>query len=167
MTARKHFIAGLMAAIAAITVGCGPSRPDLKGMIAAVNDANGKRLANLYTIYQSRYLGNGPRDKAAFEKFITQEMTPAELDGTGVDQKSLDTLFVSERDGQPFFIRYGVKSPDPSSTGVNLAVIFEGRGVNGSVAVYMTGPKTVAVPQAEVEDYRVGKRDRLPAAAGP
>jgi len=167
MTARRHFIAGLMAAIAVTTVGCGPSRPDLKGMIAAVNDANGKRLANLYTIYQSRYLGNGPRDKATFEKFISQEMTPAELAGTGVDQKSLDTLFVSERDGKPFFIRYGVQSPDPSSTAVNLAVIFESQGVNGSVAVYMTGPKMVAVPQAEVKDYRAGKRDRLPGVAGP
>ena len=167
MTTRRHFIAGLIMAIVVIAVGCGPSRPDPKGMIAAVNNANGKRLANLYAIYQSRYLGNGPRDKATFEKFITQEMTPAELDGTGVDQKSLDTLFVSERDGQPFFIRYGVKSPEPSSPGVNLAVIFESQGVNGSVAVFMTGPKMAAVPQAEVEDYRAGKRDRLPVAAGP
>lgn len=167
MTARRHFIAGLIMAIVVIAVGCGPSRPDPKSLIAAVNNANGKRLANLYAIHQSRYMGNGPRDKKAFEKFISQEMTPAELDGTGVDQKSLDTLFVSERDGQPFFIRYGVKSPEPSSPAVNLAVIFESKGVNGSVAVYMTGPKMVAVSQAEVEDYRAGKRDRLPAAAGP
>jgi hypothetical protein len=167
MTASRHFIAGLIVAVVVFVCGCGPSRPDPKALIAAVNDVNGKRLANLYAIYQSRYLGYGPRDRAAFEKFITQEMTPVELDGTGVDQKLLDTLFVSERDGQPFFIRYGVQSTEPSSPAVNLAVIFESQGVNGSVAVYMTGPKMVVVPQAEVEDYRAGKRDRLPAAAGP
>jgi len=162
----KQTLTVVILGLTAVT-GCGPTRPNVASMIAAVNDANGKRLANLYAIYQSRYLGNGPRDKATFEKFIAQEMTRAELDGTGVDQKSLDTLFMSERDGQPFFIRYGVQSPDPSSTAVNLAVIFESQGVNGNVAVYMTGPKMVAVPQAEVEDYRAGKRDRLPAAAGP
>ncbi len=159
MAMKTYAVAILMVGFAAFN-GCGPSRPDATAMIAAVNNANGKRLANLYAIYQSRHDGGGPKDRKAFESFIRTALRPSELVGTGVDQESLDPLFESERDKQPFFVRYGVSSPDPSSPGVNLAVIFEAEGVNGVVQVFMTGPKVEHVPVAAVEEWKSGKHDR-------
>ena len=156
---RTYAVAILMVGAAAFTA-CGPSRPDATSMIAAVNNANGKRLSNLYAIYQSRHDGDGPKDRKAFESFIRTTLRPSELVGTGVDQESLDPLFVSERDKQTFFVRYGVSSSDPSSPGVNLAVIFESEGVNGVVQVFMTGPKVEHVPVADVSDWKSGKHDR-------
>ncbi len=156
---RTQTVAVLLVVLAAFT-GCGPSRPDAASMIASVNNANGKRLANLYAIHQSRHDGDGPKDRKAFESFIRTALRPTELVGTGVDQDNLDPLFVSERDKQDFLIRYGVSSPDPSSPGVNLAVVFEAEGVNGVVQVFMTGPKIEHVPVAAVEEWKSGKHDR-------
>lgn len=156
---RTHAVAILLVGLATFT-GCGPSRPDAASLISSVNNANGKRLANLYAIYQSRHDGGGPKDRKAFESFIRTALRPSELVGTGVDQDNIDPLFVSERDKQAFFIRYGVSSPDPSSPGINLAVIFEAEGVNGVVQVFMTGPKVEHVPVAAVEDWKSGKHDR-------
>lgn len=135
-------------------------------MIAAVNNANGKRLANLYAIHQSRHDGVGPKDRKAFETFIRTALQPAELVGTGVDQGDVEPLFVSERDKQPFFIRYGVSSPDASSPGVNLAVVFEAEGIDGTVDVFMTGPRVERVPVATVPEWKAGKHDRLPDGNG-
>jgi hypothetical protein len=135
-------------------------------MVAAVNNANGKRLANLYAIYQSRHDGAGPKDRKAFETFIRTALQPAELVGTGVDQSDLESLFVSERDKQPFFIRYGESSPDASSPGVNLAVVFEAEGIDGTADVFMTGPKVERVPVATLPEWKAGKHDRLPDGNG-
>lgn len=147
------------------SAGCGPSRQDVATLVAAVNNVNGKRLANLYAIHQSRHEGAGPKDRKAFEQFIRNSLQPAELVGTGVDQSDIASLFVSERDKRPFFIRYGVSSPDPSSPGVNIAVVFEEEGINDTVEVFMTGPKVERVPLAAVTEWKAGKHDRLQDAA--
>jgi hypothetical protein len=160
MTTRNFTVAIVITWLSALP-GCGPSQPDVTSMIAAVNNVNGKRLANLYAIYQSRHDGAGPKDRKAFETFIQEAMQPAELVGTGVDQRHLEPLFTSERDKQPFFIRYGVRSPDPSSPGINLAVCFEAEGVDGVVEVFLTGPKVERVPVTSVPEWKAGKHDRL------
>ena len=160
MAMRTQTVAILLVMVLAFFTGCGPSRPDASSMIASVNNANGKRLANLYAIHQSRHDGDGPKDQKAFESFIRTSLQPSELVGTGVDRDNLDPLFVSERDKQPFFVRYGVSSPDPSSPGVNLAVVFEAEGVDGVVQVFMTGPKVEHVPVVAVDDWKSGKHDR-------
>lgn len=146
--------------------GCGSKQPDVTSLVASVNNANGKRLANLYAVYQSRHDGSGPKDRQAFESFIRTALQPGELAGTGVDQGNLEALFVSERDKQPFFVRYGVSSPDPSSPGVNLAVIFEADGIDGMHEVFLTGPRAERVPADAMDDWKAGKYDRLPTATG-
>ena len=140
--------------------GCGSQHEQPASIISRINDSNGKRLANLYAIHQARHSFKGPADKAAFVKFIQQEMLPSELEGTGVDQNDVDKLFVSERDKAPFFIRYGVVAP--SGVASNQAVIFEEQGSRGRVAVFLTGPKVVEVTPTEVAAYREGKHDVIP-----
>lgn len=143
-----------------IAGGCGPQHEKPESIIARINDSNGKRLANLYAIHQSRHNFAGPADKAAFVKFIQQEMLPSELEGTGVDPNDLERLFVSERDKAPFFIRYGVVAPSWAAS--HQAVIFEEQGRGGRVAVFLTGPKVVEVAPADVPAYREGKQDIMP-----
>lgn len=140
--------------------GCGAHHEESASILARINDSNGKRLANLYAIHQSRHNFTGPADKAAFVKFIQQGMLPSELEGTGVDPQDVEKLFVSERDQSPFFIRYGVVAPNWGVS--HQAVIFEERGSRGRVAVFLTGPRVVEVAPADVPAYREGKHDILP-----
>jgi hypothetical protein len=104
-------------------VGCSrPSDPD--SAIASVNATNIQRLANLYFTYQSQHDWRGPADEAQFKSFL-HAYNPHKLSRIGVDPNALDKLFVSERDGQPFKIRYGVFG---SAMGSSAPVIFEAVG---------------------------------------
>ena len=75
--------------------------------IAKVNETNMQRLANLYFTYQTKNKWHGPADEAAFKKFLSG-FNPKKLTRIGIDPNTIDELFVNERDGQPFKIRYDV-----------------------------------------------------------
>ncbi len=81
-------------------------------------------MANLYLTYQSFHEWHGPADEAQFKTFL-HGFNAHKLSRIGVDPNALDQLFVSERDGQPFKIRYGVQG---SSMGSSAPVIFESVG---------------------------------------
>ncbi len=147
----------LLIAAAGLLHGCGPAAPDPKALVKSFNDANGKRLVNFYSQYQMEQ-GRGPKNEAELRKFILAR-SPAALEEMGVSAGTLDGLFVSERDGQPFFIRYGAPV-----VGGRQALVFESQGSGGTVAVFFTGPKVVHVPTNEVEDYKAGKKDELPTS---
>lgn len=150
----------LLGACVAVTgfCGCGSGDPSpaLKGAVLRANNTNGKRLATLYVRYHARFFC-GPRDEAAFKKFI--DGTPAaELEEIGATGGDIDGLFVSERDKQPFFIRYGLKLGNSASR----ALVLESQGLGGKAVVLFCGPggireETVAI--ARLEDYRTGKKD--------
>ncbi len=109
--------------VAGLIVGCsGSSDPD--SAIASVNKTNIERLANLYFTYQSLHEWHGPPDESQFKSFL-HGYNAHKLSRIGVDPNALDQLFVSERDGQPFKIRYGVQG---SSMGSMAPVIFESVG---------------------------------------
>ncbi len=61
-------------------------------------------LANFYARYQGRHRGQLPADEAELREFIQQE-GPGVLASMGVD--SVDDLFVSARDNQPYVLTYG------------------------------------------------------------
>lgn len=140
--------------------GCGPGVPDPRALVRTFNDANGKRLVNLYNQYQAEY-GAGPKNESDLRKFILAR-SPAALEEMGVSVDTLDSLFVSEGDKQPFFIRYGAPV-----VGGRQALVFESQGMGGSVAVFFGGPKVVRVPATEVDAYKAGQKDELPAAGPP
>lgn len=155
---QRRYFASIMVGVA-LLAGCA-KHENASTIIERINDSNGKRLANLYAIHQVRHNFKGPANKAAFVRFIQQEMLPAELEGTGVDPNAIDELFVSERDKEPFFIRYGLVAPPWAAS--HQAVVFEEKGVRGSVAVFLTGPKVVEVRNEDVAAYRSGEKDELP-----
>jgi ABC-type dipeptide/oligopeptide/nickel transport system ATPase component len=153
----------VVVAIVAGVSGCGSSS-DVKSIMKSINDSNGKRLANFYAMYQTRSRTlTGPVDQQALEKFIVS-VNPAELDAMGVAVDEVGQLFVSERDGKPFVVRYGVKKPPV--LGGHQAVICEAEGKGGTVAVFMTGPKVVEVSASEIESYMRGDRDEAPPKPG-
>lgn len=138
--------------------GCGSSdpKPALKAAVLRVNSSNSKRLATLYNRYHSRFF-SGPRDEATFKKFIADSPV-AELEELGASTGDIDALFVSERDKRPFYIRYGLKLTDSASR----ALVLETEGLNGRALVLFSGRGGIreeAVPKAELEDYRTGKKD--------
>jgi hypothetical protein len=112
---------------------CGCSENRAADQIAAANDSNIKRVANLYQSFLSRNGWEGPRDEATFRKFI-QETPPHRLEMMQVDPNALDDLFRSERDGQPFQVRYEVKAGLGSVT----AIVFEHQGEDGRRQVAFT-----------------------------
>ncbi len=143
-----------------VTLGCGAGESEVASIIKSNNDSNGKRLANLYYMHQimSPQL-IGPRHEEDFKNFI-RSMRPEQLAEMNVDADLLQELFVSERDGQPFAVRYGVAMPG-SGGGHHQAVVFERQGRGGNLAVFMTGPKVIHVPVKEASAYRAGLYDQL------
>jgi hypothetical protein len=138
--------------------GCGASDPTpaLKAAVLRANSTNSKRLATLYSRYHARFF-SGPRDETTFKKFIAGRPV-AELEELGASSGDIDALFVSERDKQPFFIRYGLSLTDARSR----AMVLETEGLNGKALVLFGGTggiREAAVPSAELEDYRTGKKD--------
>lgn len=160
MGAFRSMGVGSIVVAAAVISGCGPATPDARAVIRKFNDDNGKRLVNLYAQYQAEY-GVGPANEQELRRFIKNK-SPAALEEMGVQADALDALFVSERDKQPFFIRYRL----PIARGTQ-ALVFESQGVGGSVSVYFKGPRVVSVPSAEVADYREGAKDDAPEADEP
>jgi len=140
------------------SAGCGSGNPQAaaKAVVRRYNDSNGKRLANFYGQYQSEFL-SGPKDEQTFKQFIAGRSSSA-LEEMGVKAEGVDGLFVSERDKQPFFIRYGLKRP----TGGRQALVCETQGVGGKSLVVFSGPKEVEVPVAELDAYKKGEKDEKP-----
>ena len=116
-----------------LTAGCGDSN-SVESAISSVNQNNMQRLINLYVRYQTQHRWQGPPSEDAFRDYIAQ-VQPVMLERMGVDPGNLDQLFVSERDNQPFQIRYGIPG---SARGSNEAVIFEASGDQGKRQVGFT-----------------------------
>ena len=151
---------GLFIGLLAVGVGC--SNDQTSKDVAKLNSSNAQRLANLYAAHQNGKGGTGPKTEAAFKEFISS-YAPEKLTMMGVDAANLDAVFKSERDGQPFKLRYNVGggrgSVDP--------VVFEATGKDGKKLVAFTGGTTEEVDDARYAELLSGKAGRTAPAAGP
>ncbi len=121
-----------------------------KKEVSDVYDSNIKKLYVAYQIFLSRHGGVGPKNEAEFKKFMVDNPTGKFLiERTGVDTTQIDDYFLSERDGEPFVINYGLKGT------ADHAAIFEATGVDGKRYVAFGIP--VELESAEYEDYLSGK----------
>jgi hypothetical protein len=71
-----------------LSLGCGGADP--ADLLAAANDSNVQRLANLYEAFQSRHNWRGPKDEEEFKSFL-KGWNPKKLSNIGVDPKPLAT----------------------------------------------------------------------------
>lgn len=124
--------------------GCG-GEIDVNEAIAKVNESNIQRLANLYFTYQMKHNWRGPTDEKALKDFI-RGYNPKKLTRIGIDPNAIDDLFINERDGQPFKIRYKVPG---SAMGSTEPVVFESAGVDGKFLVGFLDMQQREVDEAE------------------
>ena len=121
----------LMAVI--VFSGCGAgNNPDK--MFAQRFDTKIKKLAVLYSTYQARNNWTGPPDDAEFRKYI-DSVSEKQLARLGLGKDQIDGLFQSERDDQPYRIRWSMVGgngvpPKP--------ILFESQGVDGKFLVGFT-----------------------------
>jgi hypothetical protein len=133
----------------------GCSSKDPASRIGEMNDTRIKQLANLYMAHQMRNGSNGPKDQPAFKSFIQNGMAPHRLEMMRVDPAKVDDLFVSERDGQPFIVKYG----QSGGTMSKLPVVFEMEGQGGSRQVAFTNGQVEDVDEARYQELlRSGKK---------
>lgn len=139
--------------------GCGDANPEASAVTSA-NKTNLQRLANLYGLHQLQNKYEGPADEAAFKEFI-KNTDPRMLEPMGVDPGAVDELFVSERDGEPFSIRYNITS---GPRGSSEPAVFEATGKNGKRMVGFLNMVQQEVDSSEYERLMAGKGSS-PAAA--
>lgn len=133
------------------SVSCGAG--DRSGSaIASVNRDNLQRLANLYDRFQLGHRWKGPKSEAEFKEFING-LDDSTLTRMGVSKSEVDALFISERDGQPFKIKWGVQG---ASRGAPKPVVFEQMGVSGKRRVGFTGMKQEEVESDEYDQLLAG-----------
>jgi hypothetical protein len=142
-----------------IVAGCGDSASS-ESAIAAANQLNIQRLANLYFAFQLKNELRGPPNEQAFKEFL-RGYDASKLNRIGVDPNGIDDLFINERDGRPFEIRYGVRG---SMMGSSEPVIFESEGVGGRRMIGFLNMEQREVDEEEYDDLWAG---RIPAAANP
>ncbi len=156
-TSRRLFVLAFLLLVATLS-GCGGNKGN--EMIAANNDTNIKRLGTMYGFFHLRNQFRGPKNEDEFKKFIG-EQDASRLALAGISTSNVAELFVSERDQQPFKIRYGVNT---QLRGPSLPVIFEANGLEGKRQVAFTGGSIEEVEASKYDELWSGKGDQQQAA---
>lgn len=138
---------GFVVACAAVGLtGCGSGANPAANAIKASNPSNIHRITNLYTAFATQHGGNGPRDEKEFREFIGS-LGPERLGRMGIDPNRLDAVFTSERDKQPFVVRYGRQNGDAPPAGPGGqhggVVVLEATGVDGTRQAGYIGTREV------------------------
>ena len=116
------------------------SEPEL----SQFNTTNLERLHAGYCMFWMANGYRGPKDEQELKDFLTTDAgAKVRLERIGVSQDQVLGLFVNERDGQPFKVRYGVNGPG------DKPVIFEAEGVNGMRFVAYDEPIELAQDEYE------------------
>lgn len=145
--------------VLSILAGCG-GEINPNEALAKVNSTNAQRLANLYFTFHTNNEWRGPADDAEFKNYI-RGLDTEKLSRIGVDSNQIDALFVSERDGEPFKIRYAVNG---SAMGSTEPVVFESRGVDGKRQVAFLNMTQREVDDAEYQSlWTKGAQSTEPA----
>ncbi len=156
---KLRVFAGLLGAAACLAlVGCGD---EVASQVGAMNKSNIQRLSNMYAAHQNMKGGKGPKDEAEFKAWITG-YDPNKLSMMGIDPNKLDDLFKSERDGQPFKVRFSVGG----GRGSVDAVIFEAAGKDGKKQVGFTDASVQEVDDATYKDLLAGKKPSTTEGVG-
>lgn len=104
-------------------VGCGSGVDSSAG---PGESSNLRVLSRLYVKYQASNQGVAPPDETAFKAFIQQTGQPI-LEAEHV--ADIAGLFISERDGEPYVIKYG---SDKNSTIDHSVIGYERSGKDGT-----------------------------------
>jgi len=106
-----------------------------------------RALAINYQRYAGQNQGNGPPTEQKFKDFIKKVGLPEGI--------TIDDLFISPRDNQPYEIRYKVRpgSPGPDSP----VIMWEQTGEGGTRQIARSSGSVLVVPEAEFEQLKPKK----------
>ena len=139
----------LMAALVALP-GCGSD--ELESPTAKKLQA----LGNFYLDYAVGKNGKGPENEQELKKHIRS--TPDHvLSTTGFDRNSIDSLFNSERDQQPFVVLYGLTIKQVGGKSAPL-VAHEKTGKNGKRLVGFANGKVELVEESRLNELLPAKQ---------
>lgn len=125
----------LLIALSIFFAGCGPGN-DISSKMKDGNKENIRRVRNCYSMYLGMHGYKGPKDKEELMNFLkSNERAAVNLERIGITQEQLDTMWVSERDGEEFKVRWGLNGMD------DHAVVFEAKGVDGKRLVCFAQPQ--------------------------
>lgn len=106
--------------------GCGSS--DVADLVAENNKTHIQKVANAYSLYEKR-LGKAVTSKEELIEFVQSGQNIAKnLEFMNIDPSAFPDYFVSERDDEEFFIRWGISVPDRTAA---QPLVFEKTGVDG------------------------------------
>lgn len=144
--------------------------------VKAQERSNLAKLATLYYVYISRHQGKPPASEAEFKTFINS-LSAEDMKKAGVND--VDSIFTSERDGQPYVVLYGAdaarlpasrgaKAPDIATAGtVSFPVIaYEQQGRDGKrfIARAVAGGGVQEVDETEFKQQVPNSRAPAPKA---
>ena len=153
-----------LVAVTPLVAGCQTSPEDqIRDAMRKSFQQNGTRLAVMYGRFMGAPTGpvrgpngfKGPADEASLRASIARSPSTA-LAEMGIDDPHAASLFTSERDGQPFRIRYGITGPLTTV----YCVVVESTGVDGMVRVFKTDGSSMDVPASEAAACLSGRHDR-------
>jgi hypothetical protein len=123
---------GVLLSLMLVLGGC--SSNSVESQVAAMNSSNIKRVANVFAAWQNSHGGEGPKDLETLKTF-TKGIPVDALQNMKIDTSNLDQVFVSERDGKPFKIKFGAVRP---AMAPHIPIVFEADGVDGVKQVAWT-----------------------------
>lgn len=145
-TWQKVFWAFGVLAVASV-LGCSSKQSN---DISHLTNTNMKKLYAAMNTFMRLNDFRGPKDQAELVKFFEGNRRAQTILGRcGVKIDELEEILISERDGEPFVVRYGVNGI------ADHALVFESVGVEGLRMVALSAP--VEVDEIKYEEYLSGK----------
>ncbi len=131
----------------ALSLGC--SDDPLKKQVLRDYKSNLRKVHFCYTTYMVRHGDVGPENKEQLIDYLKTDPTAIHIiKQVGLTPDTVDDIFVSERDGEPFVIRYGVVDRED---GGDYPIVFEAKGQDGLRLVAFQDPKECG--EQEYNDY--------------
>jgi len=125
--------------------GCGEGRTSRD-----VYSTNIKKLHRCYQLFMDNNNDRGPKDEAELKNYVKTNRTAMHiLKRLDVTPETVDDIFISERDEEPFTVRYGLKGE------ADHAIVFEKTGVDGERLIALS--KVAAYGEQEYDDFLSGK----------
>jgi hypothetical protein len=150
MRGRGRQALGLVLLVMSVLPGCGSNE------LESPTAARLRGLGTLYLDYAVGKNGKGPAGEQEFKKHL-RSVPGFVLEMNGVDPNALDAVFVSERDGEPFVILYGVSISGISGTSAPL-IAHEKTGKNGKRLVVFANAKVEHVDEARLQHLASARR---------
>jgi hypothetical protein len=131
--------------VGGLAVGCGGDQ--VSESFREMNKLNMQKLVNSYVMFASVNGNVGPKNAEELKNFIaTDERVPPRLGMSSNDLSDLDSIFVSDADGEPFKIRFGLKLRMDED---RSPLIFDAVGVDGMRRVGLADNEIVEVSDSK------------------